>query len=80
MLGRVFHYAADVVLVSAVLAGVKHSSGFQVTTAGIPEGPARQTADTVLGIGEKIFDYTAALSYTSSYFERASPSSSPGRQ
>lgn len=29
VLGRLAHYAADVVLVSAVLAGVKHSSGFQ---------------------------------------------------
>lgn len=42
----------------------------RVTTTGLPEGPARQTAETVLGVGEKVFDYTAAMSYTSGYFER----------
>jgi len=42
----------------------------RLTTSGIPEGPARQTAETVLGVGEKVFDYTAAMSYTSGWFER----------
>ncbi|ORY77212.1 hypothetical protein BCR35DRAFT_353185 [Leucosporidium creatinivorum] len=70
VLGRLTHYAVDIVLVSAVVAGVKRSTGFQVTTSGIPEGPARQTAETVLGVGEKVFDYTAAMSYTSGWFER----------
>ncbi|KAM0751046.1 DUF1748-domain-containing protein [Meredithblackwellia eburnea MCA 4105] len=71
VLGRLVHYAADVVLVSAVLAGVKRSSGFQLSTEQLPEGAARTTADTILGFGERVFDYTAAVSYTSAYFERA---------
>lgn len=41
-----------------------------VSTTALPEGPARQTADTVLGVGEKVFDYAAAVSYSNSYFER----------
>ncbi|KAK4051677.1 hypothetical protein OIO90_004627 [Microbotryomycetes sp. JL221] len=70
VLGRLTHYAVDVVLLATVCAGVKRSTGFQVSTVGIPEGPARTTADTVLGIGERLFDYTAAISYTSNWFER----------
>ncbi|KAI5479927.1 hypothetical protein MNV49_002217 [Pseudohyphozyma bogoriensis] len=60
VLGRLTHYAVDVVLVSTILAGVKRSSGFQVSTTSIPEGLARQAADTVLNVGESVFDYTAA--------------------
>lgn len=41
-----------------------------VSTSSLPEGPARQTADTVLSVGEKVFDYAAAVSYSNSYFER----------
>lgn len=42
----------------------------RLSTAGIPEGPARQTADTFLGFGEKVFDVASGLSYTSGFFER----------
>ncbi|GAA5822383.1 hypothetical protein JCM11251_006322 [Rhodosporidiobolus azoricus] len=70
VLGRLFHYTADIVLLSVALSGVKRHTGFQVSTSGIPEGPARQTADTLLGAGDKAFDFMAAMAYTSSWFER----------
>ena len=41
----------------------------RLSTAGLPEGPARQTADTFLGLGEKVFDVASGLSYTSGFFE-----------
>ncbi|GAA6021760.1 hypothetical protein JCM11491_007235 [Sporobolomyces phaffii] len=70
VLGRLMHYTLDVVLVTTVLAGMKRQTGFQVSTSGLPEGPARQTADTFLGLGEKVFDVASGLSYTSGFFER----------
>ncbi|KDE06452.1 hypothetical protein MVLG_03236 [Microbotryum lychnidis-dioicae p1A1 Lamole] len=73
VLGRLAHYTFDVVLLATVAAGVKRSTGFQVSTRGLPEGPVQQTAETVLGVGEKVFDYTAALSYSSGWFERELP-------
>lgn len=42
----------------------------RVSTVAVPEGPARTTADAVLGVGESVFDYATALSYTSNLFER----------
>ncbi|GAA6030294.1 hypothetical protein JCM8097_009033 [Rhodosporidiobolus ruineniae] len=73
--GRLIHLTADVVLVSTVLAGVKRHTGFQVSTTSVPEGPARQTADGVLGAGERVFDLVSAISYTSGFFEREPPKS-----
>ncbi|BGP17997.1 hypothetical protein JCM10213_005036 [Rhodosporidiobolus nylandii] len=73
VLGRLFHWSADIILVSTVLAGVKRHTGFQVSTTQIPEGPARQTADTLLGAGERVFDLVSAASYTSGWFEREPP-------
>lgn len=49
------------------------SGRYRVATTGFPEGPARQTADTILGVGDKVFDLVAATSYTSSWFEREPP-------
>ncbi|SCV73746.1 BQ2448_6176 [Microbotryum intermedium] len=76
VLGRLAHYAFDVVLLSTVAAGVKRSTGFQVSTQGLPDGPVQQTAETILGVGERVFDYTAALSYSSAWFEREVPTTS----
>ncbi|GAA6048356.1 hypothetical protein JCM3770_000965 [Rhodotorula araucariae] len=73
VLGRLVHYTFDIVLVSTVLAGVKRHTGFQVSTTQVPEGPARQAADTLLYAGERVFDIASATSYTSSIFEREPP-------
>lgn len=45
----------------------------RIKTSDIPEGPFRQTADVVLGTGERLFDFASAMSYTSSLFERETP-------
>ncbi|GAA5838761.1 hypothetical protein JCM3775_002809 [Rhodotorula graminis] len=73
VLGRLFHYTFDIVLLSTVLAGVKRHTGFQFSTSSLPEGPAQQTANTLLGAGERVFELAAATSYTSSLFEREPP-------
>ncbi|KDN50460.1 hypothetical protein RSAG8_00958, partial [Rhizoctonia solani AG-8 WAC10335] len=52
VLGRLVHYAADVVLVSTVLAGVKKSTGYTPQTNLITEPTLRSVADSVLGLGE----------------------------
>ncbi|GAA5860176.1 hypothetical protein JCM1840_002802 [Sporobolomyces johnsonii] len=70
VLGRLVHYTVDIVLVSTVLAGMKAQTGFQISTAPLPEGAARQTADTILSLGERVFNMAAGMSYTSGYFER----------
>lgn len=44
----------------------------RISTSGVPEGVARTTADQVLGVGERVFDYAASMSYHSGYFERES--------
>ncbi|GAA5964976.1 hypothetical protein JCM8115_007104 [Rhodotorula mucilaginosa] len=70
VLGRLVHYTLDVVLVSTVLAGVKRHTGFQVNTTAMPEGPVRNTADSLLFAGDRVFDIVAATSFSSSWFEK----------
>lgn len=40
---------------------------------GIPEGTATTAAESYLAIGERVFDYTTAMSYSSAYFKRNKP-------
>jgi len=79
VLGRVAHYAVDAVLISTILAGVKRTSGFGVSTPalGLPEGSSQSIVNRYLGLGESIFDWACAASYTSKYFVRGA-SSPPG--
>ncbi|KAI0326481.1 DUF1748-domain-containing protein [Cubamyces sp. BRFM 1775] len=72
MLGRLFHIAGDVVLVSTVLAGVKRSSGFAVDTEKISDPTIRGVADKFLGVGETIFDMIQGTAVNSEYFKRNS--------
>jgi len=69
MLGRLVHYAADAVLLSTVLAGVKRSSGFTPDLEKVPES-ARAPAQTYLTIGETIYDFAQATIVNSAYFKR----------
>ncbi|KAI0697973.1 DUF1748-domain-containing protein [Cytidiella melzeri] len=70
VLGRLFHYAVDAVLLSTVLAGVKKSSGFHPSTAAISDPTVRSVTDRYLGIGETIFDMIQATAVNSQYFKR----------
>ncbi|KAF9818573.1 hypothetical protein IEO21_02678 [Rhodonia placenta] len=70
VLGRVFHYALDAVLISTVVAGVRRSSGFAPDTNAISEPTLRSTAERFLGIGETIFDMIQGSAVNSDYFKR----------
>jgi len=70
VLGRLTHYAVDAVLVSALLAGVRRSSGFQLDTTPISDPTMRSVADKYFGIGETIFDFLQATAVNSSYWKR----------
>ncbi|KAF8945803.1 hypothetical protein BGZ47_001940 [Haplosporangium gracile] len=70
MIGKLAHYAADAILVSAVIAGVKRSSGLSVATEKIESSEVRSYVEKYLSVGEIVIDQTAAFMSTSSYFER----------
>ncbi|KAF9135979.1 hypothetical protein KI688_001410 [Linnemannia hyalina] len=70
MIGKLAHYAADAILVSAVIAGIKRSTGLSVATEKIESGDVRSYVEKYLSVGEVVIDQTAAFMATSSYFER----------
>ncbi|CUA76098.1 hypothetical protein RSOLAG22IIIB_02110 [Rhizoctonia solani] len=70
VLGRLVHYAVDVVLVSTVLAGVKKSTGYTPQTTMITEPTLKSVADSVLGVGETVFNVVQGNAVTSAYFKR----------
>ncbi|KAI0346293.1 DUF1748-domain-containing protein [Trametopsis cervina] len=71
VLGRLFHYAVDAVLLSTVLAGVKKSSGLSPSTTSITDPTMRSLTDRYLGVGETIFDMIQATAVNSQYFKRS---------
>ncbi|EMD33965.1 hypothetical protein CERSUDRAFT_86733 [Gelatoporia subvermispora B] len=70
MLGRVFHYAVDAVLISTVVAGVRRSSGFTPQTELITDDTMRSVAERYLGVGETILDMIQGTAVNSHYFKR----------
>ncbi|KAG0300380.1 hypothetical protein BGZ98_009215 [Dissophora globulifera] len=71
MISKIIHYAADAVLVSAVLAGIKRSSVRTiVATEKIESGEVRTYVDKYLTIGEWVLDQGSAFMSSSQYFER----------
>ncbi|KAG0373262.1 MAG: hypothetical protein J3R72DRAFT_443983 [Linnemannia gamsii] len=70
MIGKLAHYAADAILVSAVIAGIKRSTGLTVATDKIESSDVRSYVEKYLSVGEVVVDQTAAFMSTSSYFER----------
>ncbi|KAF8923823.1 hypothetical protein EDD21DRAFT_390044 [Dissophora ornata] len=70
MLGKLFHYVADAVLISAVLAGIKRSTGLTVASNKIESQDVRSIVDKYLGIGEWIMDAGIVAMSNSQYFER----------
>ncbi|KAF9048407.1 hypothetical protein BJ165DRAFT_1307277, partial [Panaeolus papilionaceus] len=71
-IGRLVHYAADAVLLSTVLAGVKRSSDFSYRPdpSFISDPTARSVAEKFLGVGETVFDMIQATAVNSSYFKK----------
>ncbi|KAG8213212.1 hypothetical protein J3R82DRAFT_11677, partial [Butyriboletus roseoflavus] len=72
VLGRFVHYAADAVLVSTVIAGIRRSSGFTIETNRISDPTIRSLAERFLGVGETIFDMAQATAINSEYFKKDS--------
>ncbi|KAJ1930745.1 hypothetical protein IWQ60_000029 [Tieghemiomyces parasiticus] len=70
MVGRLVHYAADAVLISAVLAGIRRSTGLTFKQESIESKEIRSGINTYLGIGERVFDFGASILASTSYFER----------
>ncbi|KAF9962768.1 hypothetical protein BGZ65_008053 [Modicella reniformis] len=70
MLGKLFHYAADAILISAILAGIKRSTGLTVASNKIENADVRSAVDKYLSIGEWIMDQGIIFVSTSKYFER----------
>ncbi|KAF9388611.1 hypothetical protein CPC16_006413 [Podila verticillata] len=62
MISKIVHYAADAVLVSAVLAGIKRST--------IESNDVRGYVDQYLSVGEWVVDQGSAFMAASTYFER----------
>ncbi|KAF9149732.1 hypothetical protein BG015_008447 [Linnemannia schmuckeri] len=68
MLGKLFHYAADAILISAVLAGIKRSTGLTVASSKIESKDVRSAVDQYLGIGEWVVDQGIMFMSNSKYF------------
>ncbi|KAK9468880.1 hypothetical protein V1512DRAFT_233904 [Lipomyces arxii] len=69
-LGKLVHYGVDLVLVSAILAGVKRSTGLMFKTETIESTEFRSAVDKYLGVGEWVLDTSVAFMNTSPYFTR----------
>ncbi|KAF0453069.1 DUF1748-domain-containing protein [Gigaspora margarita] len=69
-IGRLVHYAADAVLVSAVLAGIKRSTGLTIATHRIENEDVRNVVNKFLGVGEWVVDQSILYMSSSPYFER----------
>jgi len=71
VLGKIVHLAADAVLVSAVLAGIKRSTGLSVATNKIENQELKSAVVKFLNVGEWVVDQSILImSSNSTYFER----------
>ncbi|KAF9204222.1 hypothetical protein BGZ49_005564 [Haplosporangium sp. Z 27] len=70
MFGKLFHYAADAILLSVILAGIKRSTGLTVASNKIESKDFRSALDKYLSIGEWVMDQGIIFMSTSQYFER----------
>ncbi|KAG0239209.1 hypothetical protein B0O80DRAFT_461316 [Mortierella sp. GBAus27b] len=70
MLGKLFHYATDAILISVILAGIKRSTGLTVASNRIESQDVRSAVDKYLGIGEWVLDQGIIFLSSSKYFER----------
>ncbi|KAI9298036.1 DUF1748-domain-containing protein [Neoconidiobolus thromboides FSU 785] len=70
MLGKLFHLSLDAVLVSAVLAGIKRSSGLSLNVDTISNDTTRPYILRYLDFGEWVFDQSIFWMSRSTYFSR----------
>ncbi|KAI9476631.1 DUF1748-domain-containing protein [Zychaea mexicana] len=74
MWGRIFHFTADAVLISAVLAGIKRNTGLKPAVSQIENDDVRKYVQKYLDVGEWMFDNSVVFMNNSPYFERKSDS------
>lgn len=72
MIGKLVHIGVDAVLISALLAGMKRSTGltFRADKFAGNDSQVKTYIDKYLSVGEWVMDQSVAIAGTSSYFER----------
>lgn len=73
LFGKVIHYSFDAVLLSAIVAGVRRSSGLTLRSNSVDDPNAKHYLRVYLGVGEWMLDTSATLMSASGYFERRLP-------
>ncbi|OMJ15168.1 hypothetical protein AYI70_g7446 [Smittium culicis] len=74
MLGTLTHYAIDLVLISALLAGIRRSSGLTIKAAHSPPNDPDSYLVRYLKFGEKSFDFfIGVMTSFPNYFTRSPP-------
>lgn len=69
-LGKFIHYSVDAVLVSAMFAGIRRSTGLTLKVNNVENKDAQGFIAKYLEVGEWVFDMSSSFMSTSSYFER----------
>lgn len=64
------HYSVDAIVISAMLAGIKRSTGLTPKTSTIESKGIRSAVDQYLGVGEWVMDMSIGFMSSSQYFER----------
>ncbi|KAI7871179.1 hypothetical protein BDF14DRAFT_1719504 [Spinellus fusiger] len=72
MWGKLFHYTADAILISTVLAGIKRNTGLQPSISKIDNEEVRIYVQKYLNVGEWVLDSSIVFMNNSNYFERRS--------
>ncbi|CAO3635156.1 hypothetical protein BJ944DRAFT_269717 [Cunninghamella echinulata] len=70
MWGKLVHYTADAVLVSAVLAGIKRNTGLEPKLSTIENEDIRSYVQKYLNVGDWVLDNSLVYLSNSKYFER----------
>lgn len=72
-LGRLTRYALDAMMVSTVLAGIKHTSGLTPDLTRIEEPNIRGVLQKYLDAGNFCFETALSMAQGSNYFRLATP-------
>ncbi|SSD61779.1 uncharacterized protein SCODWIG_03540 [Saccharomycodes ludwigii] len=71
LLGKTIHIAADLVLVSTCLAGIRRNTGLTLNKDFLLQDPGFQNfVGKYLEVGETVYDYSVASASSSSSFVR----------
>lgn len=72
MLGKLVHLGIDALLLSALLAGIRRSTGLTPKMSAVPNKDIRQLLRSYLECGEYVFDFAVVILGRSESFERKS--------